>query len=38
MGGQLTPAELLDQILSKSLSQAEELSRATLGKTGNNFT
>lgn len=38
MGGQLTPAELLDQTLSKSLSQAEELSRATLGKTGNNFT
>lgn len=32
MGGQLTPDELLDQTLSKSLSQAEEFATEPLGK------
>lgn len=38
MGEQLGPEELLDQTLSKALSQAEEFATQTLGKTWNTFT
>lgn len=38
MGGQLTPEELLDHTLSKSLSQAEEFATETLSKIRKTFT